>query len=440
MDRLREKFLKVVLWIYIGTIIIIFIFYRQDKKVEIIKKHNQISEIKLGGFKLQNNKSKIDELKINKPKITAISKLGAKLQFEEECKLKSITKADIKKVSIAAVGDVLAHKVLQNQARGHSQGFKNIWSQAIPYLRKADIAYANLEGTVATGMGYTGWPNFNYPPSILDDLKDSGIDILSTANNHSLDRGSKGVNLTIEALRDRDISYTGTKNTDFKNVPWYTLTRVNGMTIAWIACTHHANFIDKSGRRDPYNQVLYCGSKAAWNPSKLNPVLEEEIKALAGSKNIDAIIVTPHWGIENENKPRKEQKQMAQAMANAGATAIIGTHPHVIQPWQMLATEDGRKVLVNYSLGNFITRAERASKNWRNAMLLIVNLSQHGSEKARVSGVGVVPMEMTYSRGVHRLTVNTKSAKNHAARFLSRKNFVNIDQYFSKLGGCESKY
>ena len=442
MDNfLLDKFLKIALWIYIGSVILLFIFYRQEKEVGTVKKQNQIQVQNKLQNKLQNKTAKNKlvrfDLPKTEPKITAISNLGAKLQFQEECKLKSSTKADTKKVSIAAVGDVLAHKVLQNQAQNHSQGFKSIWSQAIPYLRNADIAYANLEGTVATGMGYTGWPNFNYPPSILDNLKDSGVDILSTANNHSLDRGSKGINLTIKALQDRDISYTGTKHTDFKNVPWHTLTRVNGMNIAWIACTHHANFIDKSGRRDRYNQVLYCGSKPAWNPSKLNPVLEKEIKALASNKNVDAVIVTPHWGIENENKPRKQQKQMAQAMANAGATAIIGTHPHVIQPWQMLATEDGREVLVNYSLGNFITRAERASKNWRNAMLLIVNLSQDGSEKARVSGVGVVPMEMTYSRGVHRLTVNTRSAKNHAAKFFSPKNFVNINQYFNQLSSCK---
>ena len=438
---LMDEFLKIVLWVYIGIVLILFVFYRQEKEVRISKKHNQIEKIKLLDLPknkpIEKNKLGTLDLPKNEPKITSISSVGAKLsKFSDECRSKSSQRASTKTVSIAAVGDVLAHKVLQNQAQAHSQGFKNLWSQAIPYLKKADIAYANLEGTAAPGMGYTGWPNFNYPSSILDDLKDSGIDILSTANNHSLDRGPKGVNLTIEALQNRNIRYTGTKHTDFKRVPWHTLTQVNGMTIAWIACTHHANLIDKSGRRDPHNQVLYCGYKPAWNPSKLNPIVEKEIKALATHKDIDAVIVTPHWGIESENKPRKEQKQMAQAMANAGATAIIGAHPHVIQPWQMLATEDGRKVLVNYSLGNFITRAEKASKNWRNAMLLIINLSKHGSEKAQVSGVGLVPIEMIYSRGAHRLTVNTQSAKSHAAKFFSQANFVNLNQDFRNLGSC----
>lgn len=462
-DMDRDRFLKFVLWVYIGVILVLFAQSRQDKGFGFFK-NNQIEKAektektelgKLVGLGLPSKESKVKKaektektekiglgklgglnLPNKKSKITAIGPLGAKLLFRNECKSKSSKKASIKKVSIAAVGDVLAHKVLQNQAKGNNQGFKNIWSQAIPYLRKADIAYANLEGTAAIGMGYTGWPNFNYPPSILDDLKDSGIDILSTANNHSLDRGSKGVNLTIKALQDRNISYTGTKHTDFKGVPWHTLTQVNDITIAWIACTHHANFIDRSGRRDRYNQVLYCGSSPAWNPSKLNPIVEREIKNLASNNDIDAVIVTPHWGIESENKPRKEQRQMAKAMASAGATAIIGAHPHVIQPWQIITTEDGREVFVNYSLGNFITRAERASKNWRNAMLLMINLSKYGSEKARVSGVGLVPMEMTYSHGIHRLTVNTQSAKNHTAKFFSRKNFVNIDRDFRHLDGC----
>ena len=439
-----DGFLKVVLWLYIGVILVLFALSRQDNELGLFEQKNQVEKVKkieLGELGESGELGKSGELgELNPPskesKIAAVSRLGGKLRFRDECR--SSKKASIKKVSIAAVGDVLVHKVLHNQVRGNSQGFKNLWSQAIPYLRKADIAYANLEGTAALGMGYTGWPNFNYPPSILDDLKDSGIDILSTANNHSLDRGSKGVNLTIEALQYRNIPYTGTKHTDFKAFPWHTFTHVNGITIAWLACTHHANTIDRPQRRDPHNQVLYCGRGAAWNPSKLNPIVEKEIKALAAHDDIDAVIVTPHWGIENENTPRKEQRQMAKAMAKAGATAIIGAHPHVIQPWQILTTDDGREVLVNYSLGNFVTRAEKASKNWRNAMLLIINLSKDGSEKARLSGVGVVPMEMTYSRGVHRLKVNTQSAKNHAANFFSKTNFVNLNQDFRNLAGCET--
>ena len=436
----RDRFLKFVFWIYIGVVLVLFAFYRQNEEFGLFKQKNQVGKgekvqkVELGGLGGLSRFS----LPSKKSEIAAVSQLGTKLKFRDECS--SIQEASNKKVSIAAVGDVLAHKVLQNQARRNSQGFKNLWSQAIPYLRKADIAYANLEGTAASGMGYTGWPNFNYPSSILDDLKDSGIDILSTANNHSLDRGSKGVNLTIEALLDRNISYTGTKHTDFKNLPWHTLTQVNGITIAWIACTHHANTIQQPRRRDPHNQVLYCGTSPAWNPSTLNPILEEEIKLLAGHDEVDAVIVTPHWGIENENTPRKEQRQMAKAMASAGATAIIGAHPHVIQPWQTLTTDDGREVFVSYSLGNFITRAERASKNWRNAMMLIVNLSKNGSEKARVTGAGLVPMEMKYSRGAHRLTVNTRSARNHAINFFSQANFVNLNQDFHNLGGCESRY
>ncbi len=132
-----------------------------------------------------------------------------------------------KTVRITAVGDVLLHSPLQRRGYGDGDGFRGIWRVMEPFFRAADIAYANLEGPVAPGMTrgftqsrdpgpvfdgrvHTSYPLFNYHPRVISDLKNAGINLVSTANNHALDRGSRGANLTIQALKAAKLAYMGT--------------------------------------------------------------------------------------------------------------------------------------------------------------------------------------------------------------------------------------
>ena len=263
-----------------------------------------------------------------------------------------------KTVRITAVGDVLLHSPLQRRGYGDGDGFRGIWRVMEPFFRAADIAYANLEGPVAPGITrgfgrttdpgpvfdnrvYSSYPMFNYHPRVVSDLQASGINLVSTANNHSLDRGSVGADRTIDVLRKAGLEFMGTiKAGELRK--FVTITKSPLGRIAWIACSYSTN-----GIGDPNNQVLMCYQNRA--------ELLALIRAYAAHTNIAAVIVTPHWGYEYQHNPNANQRRLAREMVAAGATAVIGTHPHVVQPWDFMPAPDGSRSLVIYSTGNFVS-------------------------------------------------------------------------------------
>ncbi|MCB1367546.1 MAG: CapA family protein [Rhodobacteraceae bacterium] len=259
-------------------------------------------------------------------------------------------------LSIAAVGDVLLHSPLQR--KGYADGFQAVWGAAIPYFRAADIAYANLEGPVAPGFTrsfragrdpgrvfdnsvYTSYPMFNYHPAVVDDLIASGIRVVSTANNHVLDRGGDGAEATLGILEARGLAFSGSRRRDAART-FVRHVAGKGSRVAWLACTFSTN-----GIPDPDRQVLMCYED--------RDEMLALIRAEAARPDVAAIIVTPHWGVEYTHRPLERQRELARDIIAAGATAVIGTHPHVIQPWEYLPGPDGKDRLVIYSTGNFVS-------------------------------------------------------------------------------------
>jgi poly-gamma-glutamate synthesis protein (capsule biosynthesis protein) len=297
---------------------------------------------------------------------------------------------------VAAVGDLLLHHELQIQATKAPNRFRVLWAGVEDLLQRADLTYANLEVPLAAGVlrsgeetadpglvfdrkVYTAYPRFNVHPSMAEDLVTSGVDVVSTANNHALDRGSLGADKTIAALKAAGLKYTGTRARDQEKAPWHTTTNARGLTLAWLACTLHTNMIEDTAR-----QVLRCFD---------DKTVETEVRRLAKDPAIDAVIVTPHWGKEYAPEPSKQQKEYARAWAEAGAAAIVGSHPHVLQPWEKLGTQDGREVLVAYSLGNFVSHQPELPK--RSTIVLVFGLGRaRAGEKAFVTGAGYVPVHV----------------------------------------------
>lgn len=306
-------------------------------------------------------------------------------------------------VVLAAVGDVLVHHELQIQAWKDPARFASLWGNVSDLIAAADIAYANLEGPTARGISrkgtkvkdpgeafddvvYTGYPKFNYHPALVEDLAKSGFDVLSTANNHSLDRGALGADLTIDALNANKLPFTGTRPTTNKKHPWFAITESKGFKIAWLACAENTN-----GIPDTEGQVLNCYDH--------QPEIERLIrKDLSAAKGVDAVIITPHWGSEYQHKPTKQQQEFAHAMVDAGAAAVIGNHPHVIQPWEKYATGGGREALIMYSIGNFVSHQPELSK--RSTVLLYVGLKRSAVDGVVfVSGARYVPMHTRHDAG-----------------------------------------
>jgi len=350
-------------------------------------------------------------------------------------------------IVLAAVGDVLLHTSLLRQ--GMSTSFDTLWDEIAPILSKADIAYANLEGPIAPGVDrygrlredvpqsydgevYTGYPLFNYPPGVAEALVRAGVDIVSTANNHSLDRFSLGADLTLAALEAAGLPGTGTlsaaaakarslpkapteprpKPADLSAAPaqeevseaFERIVPVQGRRFAFLACTYGTN-----GIADRHGQVLLCFQDRA-------EVLGI-IRRLSADESIDAVVFTPHWGREYSHIPDAAQTRLAQEAAEAGAALIIGAHPHVLQPWRVLETGDGRRVPVIYSLGNFVSGQRFLSR--RTSVIALFGFVPSENGKLRVAGARHIPIytERTPDRAATLLRfVEDLGASGHAAR------------------------
>ena len=273
-------------------------------------------------------------------------------------------------LTIYAVGDVLLHKKLQNF--GNQHGYLELWQPIANTIRQADISYANLEGPIAENIHlngqyistpksnaaiYTSYPRFNYPPTLAQALKNSGFDIVSTANNHCLDRFNIGITKTIEALNQVSLLFIGTKLAHQPFTSFIRYIHKKDITTAWIACTQ-----DTNGMADKQQQVLYCFTEK--HREKILNLIQK------ARQNADVVIVTPHWGQEYQAQPNRLQIHYAKRWLEAGADIILGSHPHTVQPFTTYQTKDGRQTLIAYSLGNFISN-QGSLKNRASGILAI---------------------------------------------------------------------
>ena len=354
-----------------------------------------------------------------------------KLTFANAC-------AAGKRITIVGVGDLLFHPALEQEALTPTGSYRDFWKPVAPVLQNSDITYGNFEGTAAEGITTQlefvkdpgrNWNNrvymappsqllFNYHPSVIDDLLASGFKVVSTANTHSLDRGPVGIDRTVANLSARGLAFTGTRPQDATDRPFSVVTSVKGLNIAWLACTYATN-----GFPDRHDQVLYCFEQRG-------KVLAE-VKRLAAQPAIDAVILTPHWGLEGSPTPEQRQRDLARDAIEAGALAVIGTHPHVLQPWEKMTAKDGREGLVIYSTGNFISGQKRAEQRL-GEMAVIELTKQPAAAKARVTAAGYVSTWVE-NEGPHRVT---EAPRSMVSRYLPAGNRVMMSELPKLPRGC----
>lgn len=253
-----------------------------------------------------------------------------------------INKEEVFSVTIAAVGDILIHdSVFKDAYTGSGYDFKPMFENVKQYLQQADIAFANQE-TMLGGkeLGLSGYPRFNSPTEVGDALKHIGIDIVSIANNHTLDVGEKGILNAIDYYNSEGILYTGAYES-FEDREIIRTIEKDGIIFSFLAYTYGTNGIPVPNGKD------YL----------VNLIDEERIVAdIQKAKDIsDVVVLSLHFGNEYEPFPNTRQKELAQMFSDAGANIIFGHHPHVLQPMDWITGEDGQKTFVAYSLGNFIS-------------------------------------------------------------------------------------
>ena len=266
----------------------------------------------------------------------------ARKEIAEEIK----KKPEIKKVKLKAFGDIMAHMAQIQYAYNKGGGeydFSDQFTYLKDFVKDSDISIGNYETTTNPDLPVAGFPRFNAPAAYLKDLKETGFDIVSTANNHSMDTELEGVFSTMEAAKEAGLDYVGS----FKDKSDRILFKeVKGVKLAFLAYTYGCN-----GREN-----LIVPREEVENLGYLSD--EDQIKKDIGrakAQGADFVIVYPHWGIEYQSMPNEAQISLGRKMIDWGADLVIGNHPHVVEPVEIYQAEDGRKGLIAYALGNFIS-------------------------------------------------------------------------------------
>ena len=234
-------------------------------------------------------------------------------------------------------------------ARGHAEGtdrlynYKPYYAGVSDIIKNADIAFINQE-TLMCGEGYalSYYPMFNSPQELGYDIQELGFDVVNISNNHMLDKGADGLSKTISFWKNMDevLMIGGYENAeDFDNIRFI---EKNGLKIAFLSYTYATNGL----------------LKPASSPLVIPYINDEDIirQTSLARECADMVFVSVHWGDEGSFTPNSEQKRVAQLFADCKVDAIIGHHPHVIQPVEWLEGTEGNKTLCVYSLGNFMAQ------------------------------------------------------------------------------------
>lgn len=247
----------------------------------------------------------------------------------------------------AMVGDVMQHGMQLKASTQPDGGYSwaGVFDAIEPLIAGSDLAFANLETPVYAEKSFGGYPFFNSPPVLLDTLKAAGFDVLQTANNHTLDRGRSGVLATLAAVRERGFGSAGTHaSAAERRTPWTLQTLPGPTRVAFLAYTYGTN-----GMPMPEGEP--------WLVDWLDRGFMEQDVARA-RQVADVVIVGLHWGGEYQHQPAAWQKDLARSLVEAGADVVMGSHPHVLQPAEVLTVQEplgDRDALVLYSLGNFVS-------------------------------------------------------------------------------------
>jgi poly-gamma-glutamate capsule biosynthesis protein CapA/YwtB (metallophosphatase superfamily) len=364
-----------------------------------------IINIQSDNYKKGQNKEVVDNLK-------AENGLPVKDSLPIKDSLQLSENPDYNEASIVAVGDIIVHEEQLKAQRNEGTGeynFNNNFKYVKSHINSADIALVNLETTLAgEDQKYTGYPRFNSPSSIVDAIKDCGFDILSTVNNHTIDRDSLGVFSTLAEIKKRNLKAIGTRENSGKKP--YIIEEVKGIKIGIISYSYETprkGTIKTLNALEIPSDVVNLLNTFSYEYIKEDlskiKVQIDEMKSLGA----EAIIFFIHWGNEFERKPNVHQESIANELCDYGVDVILGSHPHVIQPIKFVTSKKtGKRSLVAYSMGNFISNQQYERTNNRYTEDgLIVNIKirkNKASKDITISDVSYIPT------WVHRYSDNNK--------------------------------
>ncbi len=305
-------------------------------------------------------------------------------------------------VSIGVTGDILIHKpILQNaKSSDGSYNFDNIFTKVKDYFNSYDMMIANLEVTLGgEDRGYSAYPMFNTPDAIASSLKASGVDMVLTANNHTYDTGLSGLKRTLQVVEEKGLEYIGTRSTNTGAI--YKVCDINGIKVG-MACYTYETVSGTAGRK-ALNGILLNAEAGplvnSFDYNNLSAFYSEAEKSINEMKNqgADAVVFYMHWGNEYQFTPDNYQKNMAQKLCELGVDVIVGGHPHVVQPFDTLTSENGHETVCIYSMGNAVSNQRREimdpckTGHTEDGMIFTFSFEKWNDGTVKISDVNIIP-------------------------------------------------
>ena len=311
--------------------------------------------------------------------------------------------------TVLSTGDILMHGKVINSGKQDdgSYNFDSIFQYVKSYSQAADFSVANLETTLCgtdNGYAYAGNPKFNCPDAIVDSLKGAGFDMLLTANNHADDTSLVGYKRTLNVVREKGLDTLGTYLSADEQK--WTIEEVNGIKIGMVCYTYSDGFSQNGYPLLNYNEVGENGILNYFTYDKLPEFYTQlqgyldEMKA-AGA---EAAVVYLHWGEEYKWKtgegPNANQTAMAQKLCDMGVDVIVGGHPHVVQPVDLLqsGTDAEHKTIVLYSMGNAVSNQRKEEMqqseptgHTEDGVLFCVTFAKYSDGSVCVNGAELIP-------------------------------------------------
>lgn len=333
-----------------------------------------------------------------------------------------------KTVTFTALGDNLIHSSIYKQAARRAEGdgydFEYAYAGAADLLDKADITVLNQETLICNDIFEPStYPCFNSPVALGDYMAELGVDVFTIANNHTLDKGVKGLSACLDYYDERGMVRVGAyrNEEDRENIR---VVEKDGVRVAFLCYTESLN-----GLNLPEDTELQIGRFD-------KDTIIKEIEA--ADEISDICVVSLHWGTENSGVVEDYQRAAATEFAEAGADVIIGNHPHVLREIEVIDTSDGGQTLCAYSLGNFIS-AQSVGTNLIGGVLNFGVTVEEGRENV-ICDTEFIPIVTHYDGNysnvrLYKLSDYTPELANaHGVRSMSKFDYDYITEYLESKG------
>lgn len=287
-------------------------------------------------------------------------------------------------VSFAVFGDNLIHEPIYRYGLREDGEFDFLFDNMRETIEKYDVAVINQETPLTDDSAlYGDYPRFGTPVNVGQAIADAGFAVVTCATNHCLDRGAEGIDFTKSFFASQGVLCLGIQRKAEKDYTPCEIVRRNNIRFALFNYTYGTNGIPVP-EENPYMVHLLED--------------EERVREDIGraKEEADFVILFVHWGTENVGQPDAFQKKWSQIFLEAGADVVVGTHPHTLQSWEMLEGEDGREMLVYYSIGNYISAQSEKSCVKGGMAEFTVSLTQDGYQ---ITEYGLRPLVITWQEG-----------------------------------------